>query len=112
MPIYEYRCEACSEQLETMHGINDDALKTCPACGEDQLKRLISSTSFVLKGTGWYQSDYGTKAPSDSSGGDSGGDSSDSSAGDSGGDSSDSSAGDSGGDSGSDSGGSSASSES
>ena len=77
MPIYEYRCDACNEQLETMHGINDDALKTCPACGEDQLKRLISSTSFVLKGTGWYQSDYGSKpsaeAAPEATGGDSSG---------------------------------------
>lgn len=77
MPIYEYRCDACGDQLETMHGINDDALKTCPACGEHQLKRLISNTSFVLKGSGWYQSDYGTKPSggpsSDASGGDSSG---------------------------------------
>ena len=61
MPIYEYRCGACGEHLETMQGINDDPLTTCPACGADLLKRLISSTSFVLKGSGWYQSDYGSK---------------------------------------------------
>lgn len=62
MPIYEYRCDACSEHLETMQGIKDEPLTTCPGCGADALKRLISSTSFVLKGSGWYQSDYGTKA--------------------------------------------------
>ncbi len=72
MPIYEYRCDACGQHLETMQGIKEDPLTTCPSCGAEQLKRLISSTSFVLKGSGWYQSDYGAKpAPpaSESSGG-------------------------------------------
>ena len=79
MPIYEYRCDGCSEQLETMQGINDAVLTTCPACGQEQLRRLISSTSFVLKGSGWYQSDYGTKstAPASESAAPSGGGDSD-----------------------------------
>ena len=68
MPIYEYRCGACGEQLETMQGIKDDPLTKCLACGQDELKRLISSTSFVLKGSGWYQSDYGTKPKAPSAG--------------------------------------------
>lgn len=69
MPIYEYRCDACHEQLETMHGISAEPLRTCPSCGEDAMRRLISSTSFVLKGSGWYQSDYG-RASSPSGDGD------------------------------------------
>ena len=79
MPIYEYRCDACGEHLETMQGIKEDPLKTCPVCGKDQLRRLISSTSFVLKGSGWYQSDYGSKPspPPAESSGDSGGGSDD-----------------------------------
>lgn len=61
MPIYEYQCQECGEHLEKMQRITADPLKTCPACGEDTLKKLISQTSFVLKGGGWYVTDYGGK---------------------------------------------------
>ena len=68
MPIYEYRCTACGEELELMQSIKAEPAKTCPACGADALRRLISSTSFVLKGSGWSQTDYGGKKPSGPSG--------------------------------------------
>ncbi len=68
MPIYEYRCTACGEELELMQSIKAEPAKTCPACGADALQRLISSTSFVLKGSGWYQTDYGGKKPATASG--------------------------------------------
>jgi putative FmdB family regulatory protein len=61
MPIYEYRCAKCGKIFEAMHGITDnDKLTIHEDCGGD-LERLISRTSFQLKGTGWYQTDYGTK---------------------------------------------------
>ncbi len=58
MPIYEYQCERCGHALEAMQRMADPALRTCPKCGEDELRRLISNTSFVLKGSGWYVTDY------------------------------------------------------
>lgn len=58
MPIYEYRCEGCGHQLEKLQSFSDDPLVTCPACDADLLKRLISQTSFHLKGSGWYVTDY------------------------------------------------------
>lgn len=61
MPYYEYRCEACGHELEAKQRITEDALVTCPSCEADGLKRLISATSFVLKGGGWYVTDYGSK---------------------------------------------------
>ncbi|HEB76673.1 MAG TPA: zinc ribbon domain-containing protein [Nitrospirae bacterium] len=57
MPIYEYLCLKCEKQLEAVQKFSDAPLSTCPECGGD-LKKLISSTSFVLKGTGWYVTDY------------------------------------------------------
>lgn len=57
MPIYEYRCMRCNEQFEITQRITDDPLSTCELCGS-QLKRLITNTSFVLKGGGWYVTDY------------------------------------------------------
>ena len=58
MPIYEYRCDACGEDLEVTQRITADKLVECPACDEPKLRRLISRTSFTLKGSGWYATDY------------------------------------------------------
>ena len=56
MPIYEYRCEACGT-FEKMQRISDPPLAKCPKC-KRKVRRLISNTSFQLKGTGWYVTDY------------------------------------------------------
>jgi putative FmdB family regulatory protein len=61
VPIYEYECRKCGEVTEVMQRINDDPLTTCETCG-GEIKRLISNTSFVLKGTGWYATDYAGKS--------------------------------------------------
>jgi putative FmdB family regulatory protein len=57
MPIYEYECLSCGEDIEIVHGISEKPRKKCPSCG-GRLKRLISLNSFHLKGTGWYKTDY------------------------------------------------------
>ena len=57
MPIYEYRCNKCGE-FEIVQKITDPQLKKCPTC-RGKVTKLISSTSFQLKGTGWYVTDYG-----------------------------------------------------
>jgi putative FmdB family regulatory protein len=56
MPIYEYRCEECGD-FEEMQRITDAPLTRCPKCRR-KLRRLISNTSFQLKGSGWYMTDY------------------------------------------------------
>ncbi|MEJ5378044.1 MAG: zinc ribbon domain-containing protein [bacterium] len=66
MPIYEYSCQGCGKELEVMQKITENPLETCPSCG-GVLQRLISSTSFILKGTGWYATDYARKGSSASS---------------------------------------------
>jgi len=57
MPIYEYICEKCDKHLEVIQKITEGPLTTCPDC-DGALRKMISSTSFVLKGTGWYATDY------------------------------------------------------
>lgn len=61
MPIYEYRCTKCGEQFEITQRITDAPLTDCNICG-GELKRLITNTSFVLKGSGWYVTDYPSPA--------------------------------------------------
>jgi putative FmdB family regulatory protein len=58
MPIYEYRCDSCGEELEKLQRMSDDKLVDCPACGEPALKRLVSAAAFRLKGSGWYETDF------------------------------------------------------
>ena len=59
MPIYEYRCQQCGE-FEVTQKIKDRPLTRCPVC-KGKVKKLISNTSFQLKGTGWYVTDYARK---------------------------------------------------
>src|SRR5689334_9095863 len=63
MPIYEYHCEKCGT-FETTQRITDKPLGRCPTC-KGKVKKLISNTSFQLKGTGWYVTDYARKGKSD-----------------------------------------------
>ena len=57
MPIYEYQCENCSRRFEVMQRMTEPLLAICEQCG-GHVRRLISQTSFVLKGDGWYVTDY------------------------------------------------------
>jgi len=73
MPIYEYQCQKCGHEFEREQRIVDDPIKKCPACKANRAKRLISKTSFVLKGGGWYNDLYSSAKPasgSDDTGGD------------------------------------------
>jgi putative FmdB family regulatory protein len=58
MPIYEYVCQKCGHHLEIIQKMSDKPLTRCPEC-RGRLEKVISQTSFQLKGSGWYVSDYG-----------------------------------------------------
>lgn len=73
MPIYEYRCKKCGQVFEYMQRMSDPPKRTCEACGGRSLERLISQTSFTLKGGGWYKDLYSSPKPGASSGGPEGG---------------------------------------
>lgn len=60
MPIYEYECQDCKQIFEEWQSGYEEQELTCPVCGGTS-KRLISNTSFILKGSGWYVTDYGGK---------------------------------------------------
>jgi putative FmdB family regulatory protein len=60
MPIYEYQCQACDEQLEALQKISEAPLVDCPQCGQPSLKKKISAAAFRLKGGGWYETDFKT----------------------------------------------------
>jgi putative FmdB family regulatory protein len=61
MPTYEYLCDACQHEFEREQRISDPPVKTCPRCKAQKVKRLISRTSFHLKGGGWYSDLYSKK---------------------------------------------------
>jgi putative FmdB family regulatory protein len=67
MPIYEYQCQDCGSIEEVFQKVSDPACTTCSHC-KGTLDKLISQSSFHLKGSGWYVTDYGgsNTAPPDS----------------------------------------------
>ncbi len=58
MPIYEYRCDSCGHELEALQKLSEEPLKDCPDCDAAALRRLVSASSFRLKGDGWYETDF------------------------------------------------------
>ncbi len=70
MPIYEYECDKCGHGFEREQRMTDPPVKTCPKCKARRVTKLISQSSFVLKGGGWYADGYsdakGGKKDSDS----------------------------------------------
>ncbi len=59
MPIYEYKCKKCGSTFEAMQKISAEPLKKCEINGcKGKVQRLISASGFILKGSGWYATDY------------------------------------------------------
>lgn len=75
MPIYEYRCRGCGHQFEELQKMSDKPIRKCPKCLARRVEKLVSMTSFQLKGGGWYADGYGStkQGASGSSGGNSNG---------------------------------------
>lgn len=58
MPIYAYRCEACSFAKDVLQKISDPVLTECLSCGQPTFKKQLTAAGFQLKGTGWYATDF------------------------------------------------------
>ena len=65
MPIYEYECEKCGIHAEVLQKFSDPPVTECESC-HGRMKKLISQSTFHLKGTGWYVTDYASKSNSSS----------------------------------------------
>src|SRR5437762_12778418 len=61
MPTYEYECLKCKRVFEIRQRISEPALKKCDQCG-GAVRRLLSAAPFILKGEGWYVTDYPSEA--------------------------------------------------
>ena len=57
MPVYEYECSKCKKVHEVEQRMSDAPLKKCPDCS-GSVQKLISLSSFALKGAGFYTNDY------------------------------------------------------
>ena len=68
MPIYEYECTSCSNVFEIFQRLTEDPLTACPDC-LGTVKKLMSMSSFQLKGGGWYADGYSSKSSSSSASG-------------------------------------------
>jgi|ERR1700687_3397191 putative FmdB family regulatory protein len=79
MPTYEYECPKCPRVFEVRQRITEPALETCDRCG-GPIHRLLSATPFILKGGGWYVTDYPSEARKKGTSSDSGSESKESTA--------------------------------
>ena len=61
MPVYEYECSACDKVFEVQQRMSDAPLKNCPNCA-GEVRKLVSVSSFQLKGSGWYSDGYSSSS--------------------------------------------------
>jgi len=71
MPIYAYACGACGFKKDVLQKLSDAPLTDCPSCGQPQFSKQLTAPGFVLKGSGWYVTDFreGQKKPAESTAG-------------------------------------------
>ena len=75
MPLYEYKCEKCKQQVEKIEKFDGPHLKKCPHCG-GRMERMVSRSAIQFKGSGWYVTDYArSSSSSEKKSGESSGDS-------------------------------------
>ena len=67
MPVYTYRCDSCGVQFERHQSFQDAPLKTCPECRKKSLRKVITPTRVIFKGSGFYATDHKSSSGSKSS---------------------------------------------
>jgi len=58
MPVYEYECGSCGGRFEAVQKFSDPLLTSCRLCNAGPIRKVLSAPAFVLKGSGWYATDY------------------------------------------------------
>jgi putative FmdB family regulatory protein len=61
MPVYEYECGSCGKRFEIVRKFSDPAISECTFCHAVNVRKLLSTPAFVLKGSGWYVTDYASE---------------------------------------------------
>jgi putative FmdB family regulatory protein len=64
MPVYTYRCDSCGVEFERHQSFTDEPLKICPECRKKSLRKVITPSKIIFKGSGFYATDH--KSPSGS----------------------------------------------
>ena len=59
MPVYVYQCKNCNHVFEQRQSFSDDALRICPQCGEETLRKRYNTVGVTFKGSGFYSTDKG-----------------------------------------------------
>ena len=67
MPVYVYRCASCGHQFERHQFFQDEPLKICPSCRKKTLKKVITPTKVIFKGSGFYSTDNKSSSGNNSS---------------------------------------------
>ena len=62
MPTYEYRCRNCGHTFDIVQKMSDDPLTHCPACGQEELRKVFAPPAISFKGSGFYATDHGKKS--------------------------------------------------
>jgi len=58
MPTYQYRCTHCGYDFEEFQSITDPPVDKCPKCGHKPRRLITGGAGFLLKGSGFYTTDY------------------------------------------------------
>ena len=58
MPVYEYECGSCGKRFDVTQKFSDPELTECTLCHAANVRKVLSTPAFVLKGSGWYVTDY------------------------------------------------------
>ncbi len=66
MPVYEYECGSCGGRFEVTRKFSDPDVTICQLCNAAAVRKILSPMAFVLKGSGWYATDYAGKKTNDS----------------------------------------------
>lgn len=66
MPVYEYECNSCGGRFDVTQKFSDPEVSVCRLCNAGPVRKLLSPTAFVLKGSGWYATDYAGKKANES----------------------------------------------
>ncbi len=58
MPIYSYKCESCGFAKDVLQKMSDAQLTDCPSCAASTFRKQLTAAGFLLKGSGWYATDF------------------------------------------------------